>query len=443
MPGFIDSHTHLVSRGLELQYIDMDRCTSLDECLTMLREHRNSYDVVFASNWDESQWKSFKPTMLTRGILDRISRSKPVIMRRVCGHCAVVNTVALRKIPARWRIVDRKTGWLYEDAALFLNTIFKPDAAMETKAVKLACAEAVRRGITSIHEIGNLNRFSLLQHARNIGVLKIRVAFYVLVQEIEKIITARIRKGFGDPFLRFSGIKVFADGSIGAQTAALTRSYQGTRCRGKILVSKNRLKRIIRLAEQNDLQLMIHTIGDRTTAHVVSALDGIIRGKNELRHRLEHLECANRKEIARIARLNLIASMQPNFTRRWQQPGGMYEEYFGSGYTRLNLFRTIHAAGIKLVFGSDCMPMDPLYGIQGACEHPGLDGRISRSIAFKAYTSAGAFATYEERQKGQLKEGMNADLVILNHDPRSVKKIDSLQVMGTFVAGKQVFKRRS
>lgn len=443
MPGFIDSHTHLVSRGLELQYIDLSKCRSLNDCLTVLHEQRKNFDVVFASNWDESAWTSFKPAMLTRHVLDRISIRKPVLMRRVCGHCAVVNTCALKKIPKELTIIDRQRGWLYEDAALYLNSIFKPDAARERKAVELACAEAVRQGITSIHEIGNLNRFSLLQQARKSGALRLRVGFYVLVQEMKNIIDAHIESGFGDGFLRFAGIKIFMDGSIGAQTAAMTRPYQGSRSRGKLLTSIKSLRRIAHLAEQHRLQLMIHTIGDRTAKLVVSALDGIISTKNRLRHRLEHLELVNEPHINAIARLHLIASMQPNFAYRWQQPGGMYEEYLGMRYRKLNRFRTIQRSRIKLVFGSDCMPLDPLYGIQGACEHPISSERISRTQAFTAYTGAGAYATNEEHFKGKIKQGMAADLVVLNNDPRVVDRLDSLRVMRTIIAGKTVYQNKS
>ncbi|MBN2621178.1 amidohydrolase [candidate division WOR-3 bacterium] len=443
IPGFIDSHTHLVARGLELQHSDLGSCASLNECLQILDAHAADAAVVIGYNWDESMWRSFDRDTLDRKVLDRISRRKPIIMRRVCGHCAVVNTVALKKIPRHWHIVDRRTGWLFEDAALYLNDIFKPDPAMEFKAVDLGINAALRHGITSIHEIGDLDRFALLQRVQRTRGLRLRIAFYVLVYDMDKVIAARFVNGFGNEFLTFAGIKAFMDGSIGARTAGLFQPYQGTRTRGKILMTRRRLADIVQRAEHHDLPLMIHSIGDRTTARVLSVLQQYADRSNRLRHRLEHIEVLDQKTIDRIARLRLIASMQPNFVKRWQHPGGLYEHYMGTRYQQMNCFHAIRRAGVRLTFGSDCMPLGPLYGIQGACEHPFPCGRISRSLAFHLYTQAGAFATGDERAKGQLRKGMFADLVVLDKDPRTIKTLDRLKILMTIVGGKVVYTRRS
>jgi predicted amidohydrolase YtcJ len=443
IPGFIDSHTHLVARGLELQNIDFGSCSSLDECLTMLRSRHKDCKVINGSNWDESTWKSFQPYLLTRQVLDRISKTKPVIMRRVCGHCAVVNTAALRAIPAKLKIINWKTGWLYEDAALYLNDIFKPDKETELKAVKLGMTEAVRHGITSIHEIGDLKRLSLLQHAHRLGLLRTKIAFYVLLQDMHRIVAARFASGFGDDFLKFAGIKIFTDGSIGARTAAITESYKGTHQRGRILITSKRLASVVQNAERHRLQLMIHTIGDRATARVIEVLKKYMDPQNRLRHRLEHVEILDQRLIDAIARLDLIASMQPNFVKRWQHPGGMYERSLGQRYCRLNCFNTMYKSGVRLAFGSDCMPLGPLYGIAGACDHPFSCGRISRLLAFRMYTHAGAFATSEEKKKGRLAKGMTADLVVLNKDPRTIHDLDSLNILMTLTNGKIVFRARS
>lgn len=442
IPGFIDSHTHLVARGIELQSIDLGPCRSHEACLQIMHAHRMDDEVVIGYNWDESTWPSFDRAMLDRTVLDRISRHKPVIMRRICGHCAVVNTAALQKIPGHWRIVDRRTGWLFEDAALYLNDIFKDDQAMIIKAIELGTKEALRNGVTSIHEIGDLDRFSLLQRAQRTRGLRVRTAFYVLAYDMDKVIAARLVSGFGNEFLKFAGIKVFMDGSIGARTAALSQPYQGTRIRGKILMTRRRFAHIVQDAEHNDLPLMIHTIGDRTTAFVLAVLQQYADRSNRLRHRLEHVEVLDKKAINTIARLGLIASVQPNFVRRWQQPGGMYEQYYGPKYQQLNCFRTMHRAGVRLVFGSDCMPLGPLYGIQGACEHPLQCESVSRSLAFRLYTHAGAFATREEYDKGNLRKGMFADLVVLNKDPRTIKTLDHLEILMTMVNGKVMFTKR-
>ena len=99
-------------------------------------------------------------------------------MRRICGHFAVVNICALRSIPRHWRIIDRKKGHLFEDAALYLNDIFHPDQEMLKLAIKLGTREALRKGITSVHEITNPLRFRLLQHMNTNNELKLRFSIF-------------------------------------------------------------------------------------------------------------------------------------------------------------------------------------------------------------------------------------------------------------------------
>lgn len=445
IPGFIDSHTHLISLGIERQRINLEKCRSLNDCFEKLRSGlAKEKKIVFASNWDQSTWSSFKLENLNRHTLDRISREKPIIMRRICGHFAVVNSCGLNHISSKWHIVDRKNGYLYEDIALSLNDIFKPDDAMLLKAVRLGTSEALRKGITSVHEITNPRRLRLLQNIKTKRGLKLRFSVYILLKYFKDILNAGFTSGLGDDFLRFSGVKVFLDGSIGAKTAALTKPYARTRTYGKILITKQKLERIASAAKKHSIQLMIHTIGDRTTGQALEVLKKIsTRTRNPLRHRLEHLEILSHSLIREIAGLDLICSMQPNFARRWQKPGNMYEQYLGERYKTMNCFKQISDFGIKLVFGSDCMPLGPLFGIQGAIYHPFPCGRLKPESAFRSYTTEGAFATFDENRKGVIDEGFLADLVVFDKNPLTQTNIDRIKVLMTMVNGDIVYQRKS
>jgi predicted amidohydrolase YtcJ len=444
LPGFTDSHTHLVARGIELQRINLEKCRSLDDCLEKMRAgvHRDR-TTVFGSNWDETAWRSRDYCQLTRHTLDAISRTRPLIMRRVCGHFAVVNTYALKMIPRTWRIVDRKKGYLFEDVVLELDDIFKPSASMLSRAVDLGTAEALHAGITSVHEITKPRRFKLLQRAKARGKLKLRWACYMKSQYLDSVLAAGLARGLGDDFLKFCGIKIYLDGSFGARTAALTNPYVGTRNRGTLLFSKHELRNFAQIAQEHDLQLMIHAIGNRASAHVVDVLKQIIDKKNHLRHRIEHLEVADARTVQGMARLKLIASMQPNFTARWQQPGDMYERYLGDRYKKMNCYRQFADAGIKVIFGSDCMPLGPLYGLQGAVFHPFACGRCTPLQALKMYTRTPAYATFDEKKKGEIAEGMLADLVVLDKNPLMKRNHGRIRVLMTMVNGAVVYKRRA
>ena len=359
-------------------------------------------------------------------------------MRRVCGHYAVVNTPALRRIDKKWTIVDRQHGLLYEDVVLNLNDIFAPTDEMLEKALVLATRKALRLGITSAHEIGNPKRFRLLQkHQKNLNV---RFALYLTHRYHTSIVASGLRTGYGNDWLRFAGIKVYIDGAIGARTAALWNTYRRTRQRGRILFSAQRLERLVRSAEARGMQLMIHSIGNRSTDMILDVLEKNIPQSNPLRHRLEHLEMLGDSTIRAIGRRKIIASMQPNFVRRWQKPGGMYEKTIGSEYLTMNCFRSLIKARAKVVFGSDCMPLGPLYGMPGAISHPSKRCKLDIAEAFRLYTEAGAYATFEEKKKGKLEPGYLADLLVLNENPLDEKYLSKLRITSVMVGGRFVIK---
>jgi predicted amidohydrolase YtcJ len=436
IPGFIDAHTHLISHGIEMQRLNLGTCRSLDECLAKLTAQAKMRELIFASEWDENTWRVDERGKFNRKILDRISRTKPIIARRICGHFAVVNTAALRCISKKWKTVDHEHGFLYEDVALNLNDIFPPSERMLEKALSLATKKALNLGITSVHEIVNPRRLSLLQKHKN--HLKVRFAVYMTSQYYPYVAASGLRSGFGDEWLRFAGIKVFADGSIGARTAALRQPYANTRRRGNVLLTANTIREMTREAEDAGLQLMIHSIGDRASQTVIANMGKLVRSGNPLRHRLEHLEILDGEAVRNISRLGLIASMQPNFVRRWQAAGGMYSKLLGHRYERMNCFKALLKARAKVVFGSDCMPLGPVYGIKGALEHPARCCRLNIAEAFLLYTQSGAYLTFEEKTKGKIAPGFVADLVLLNKNPLEEKNLEHLRIQDVLVNGTSV-----
>jgi hypothetical protein len=144
--------------------------------------------------------------------------------------------------------------------------------------------------------------------------------------------------------------------------------------------------------------------------------------------------------IAIAERHNIALSMQPNFIGQWGQKGGMYERRLGKGRTSLmNPFRKIADAGVTLTFGSDCMPLDPLYGIRSAVDAPYACQRLKPIEALRAYTQSGALLSNESNIKGKISKGMLADLVVLSHDP--IKSLSRTKVDATVVDGTVVWER--
>jgi predicted amidohydrolase YtcJ len=273
--------------------------------------------------------------------------------------------------------------------------------------------------------------------------IRIRTALYAYWHVLDAVIEAGFHSGLGDNYLKFQGIKIFMDGSIGARTAAMIKPYPGTNNFGRLLVDKERLKKMIRKAEENSLQLIIHSLGDRATETVIRAFEDLKIKGGRLRHRIEHLEVVSDRQLERIARLGLVVSMQPNFTKRWQRPQGLYERYLGPGYRHMNPYRKVFAAGIPLVFGSDSMPMGPLYGIPGAIRHPDPLCRLDTAQAFRGYTERPAYAIFEEDRIGRIEPGMLCDLTVLDRDPLGASDPSLIKIENVIVDGKPAWTRKS
>jgi predicted amidohydrolase YtcJ len=133
--------------------------------------------------------------------------------------------------------------------------------------------------------------------------------------------------------------------------------------------------------------------------------------------------------------------MQPNFVHRWQNNGGMYHRILGKRYLRMNCFKSLLNAHAEVVFGSDCMPLGPLYGVKGAVWHPSNCGRLHIADAFRLYTEAGAYATFDEKKKGRINPGYFADLVFLNKNPLKEGNLNSLKVDAVMVNGSFAYRR--
>jgi len=160
-----------------------------------------------------------------------------------------------------------------------------------------------------------------------------------------------------------------------------------------------------------------------------------------LRHRIEHYELPDEDVLRQTKQAGLVASCQPNFIGQWSGPGDVYEDRLGSiRMARNNPYRRIARLGIPLCFGSDGMPYGPLYGIHWAVNGYFEDQRLSPEEAFRAYTAGGAYASFEEQQKGTLETGKLADFVVLEGDPfRNPETIDRCRVRETWIGGVRVF----
>ena len=443
LPGFFDAHLHFLQVGLDrVFYVDLSQAGSLSQALELLVRAGKARPGgwVVGRGWDESVWPERR--YLERLDLDRRLPNQPVVAMRVDGHLAVANTLALaRCLRPEGELVDRARGHLWEEAAEELLACAQPDRETLVEAAAAASRLAASLGITAVADMGGPQVLPTLQLAETRGLLRTRVFLYLPREELDRLAGLGIRRGFGSELVRIQGLKeVFVDGSIGARTAALTSPYADGEGQGELLLAREELATLLRGAERAGLQVAIHAIGDRAIEEAISACE-LARVSPGARHRIEHLELPTPAQLQRMRDLGLVASMQPNFAARWSGPGKLYETRLGRDRDAvIDPHAWVAEAKLPLAFGSDGMPIGPLFGLAGAINPPHPAQRLPWEAAFRAYTSGGAYAAFAEGELGKIAPGYLADLVVLSAGP-SQAPWEELQVDMTFLSGQLVYER--
>jgi predicted amidohydrolase YtcJ len=468
VPGFIDSHTHFLNMGLNYLRVDLSKVENLNQLYSEIRRQiirSTPGDWIFGIDFDETQWepKSNKRAP-TCAELDDISTEYPIILRRVCGHVAVANSVAIEEIDKyieqnglqdwQQKYLNYNTGVLLEDIPLSLNKIIKPSRQEKEEGLRKAINTAHMLGVTSIRDIVNLEALDQYQEFLNKNELKIRIAAYMKFEYFQEFIKDRAKYGqFGDDvYLSIKGVKIFLDGSMGAYTAALSKPYADNPAKyGTLIFTNSELAEQFEAVFKNKFQVMVHEIGDTAIDQLINVYTSfvtrsLVSTDGSSRNSVEHLEVVRPDQLVSLSKLRIIASMQPNFAGQWSRPGGMNEVRLGAERLLMcNAFQTVISNNNLLAFGSDCMPFNPIYGIHCAVNHPIASQRISAFEALKAYTIGSAYAAGDEKIKGSIEPGKFADLVVLSDDilaPEIAEKIQELQIEMTILGGEIVYDSR-
>ena len=447
-PGFCDAHLHLLSYGTQMvrqaNLVDSD---SVDDVLARLSDRAGRA----AEGW--IQGRGFDQEILrerrfpTRQELDRVSRTRPIIVSRVCGHAVVVNSAALALVSDAERAAgDGETGLYTEkDAWAFYRRIPALDEGEQEEAALLACRVALKTGITSVQTLLDTpDQMAAFARLRRKGQLPIRVTGMPPCAAVETLHAHGINTTFGDDWLRFGAAKLFADGSLGAQTALLAEPYDDKPGeRGIRIYDPADLKTKAADAQARGFQLAIHAIGDQAVRETLDALEHALDtgggGDNTFhRHRIEHASLLPPDLRERMAERQIVAVVQPQFVRSdtWT-PVRVGPERARYAYP----FQTMLRAGIPLALSSDC-PVEKLDAF--AClaaavgRHPwSPDETLTPAEALRAYCLGSAYAAHAEDRLGSLEAGKLADFVVLSDDLTHLGAdgIAHLQAEQVFVGG--------
>lgn len=403
LPGFIDSHVHLLFTGVGMKAAQLQGCRSAEEVAERMRS-APAGPWAHGFGFDDADF----PEPLT---WDHLPQDRPCIVERIDHHSAVINRKAARRYGLWSDGTGRVKGKAYLEALVRLYRTL-PD---KRDALRTAAQAALRRGVTTIHALEGGLGFShadlemVVEHADQVGP---RLIVYPQVGDVDYV------RSLG--LTRLGGC-LLLDGSLGSRTARLLEPYaDDPSATGLLYFEDDKLAGLMRKAERAGLQLAFHAIGDGAVAQAVRCYRTLESPRG---HRIEHCELATPQDLDAIARLGLQLGVQPQFEAEWGGPGRMYEQRLGaSRMVRTNPLRWYRQHGVVCGGGSDSdvTPLDPLLGIQAAVLHPHPDQRLSVDEALELFTLGSARIGLDDARVGSLKAGKQADLVVLQQDPRTV-----------------------
>jgi predicted amidohydrolase YtcJ len=480
MPGFNDAHMHLADAGLQKLNVDLVGVKTLDEFRERVRARVGKAapgEWILGGGWDETMWPV--KAMPSRWDLDEVSGDHPVFLDRVDGHLAVANTRALQlasvslasRDPQGGHIDRNESGeptGILRDTAQHAVRVVVPEPTLEKrrKGIEVALADLAEHGITSAQDYSpEWENFKIYEELEKSGTLTARISEWLPFDEpVEELTKKRESHPQSDLMLHTGMLKGFMDGSLGGHTAALLEPYaDDPKNSGLPRYDAAKLNEMAKERALAGFQLGFHAIGDRG---VQLALDAFSEAENaareqkvkaanggdDFRFRIEHAQVTTPAQIMRFKELKVIASMQPSHVltdMRWAQDR-LGAKRAATSYAWALLLNK----GVTLAFGTD-YPVElvtPFRGLYAAVTRKSEDGkqeyhpeqRLTMDQAIAAYTTGGAFAEFEEKEKGKLVPGMLADFVVLDRDvaAASLDKVLGTRVLRTVVGGETVWEAK-
>ncbi|MGB9867448.1 MAG: amidohydrolase [Bacillota bacterium] len=441
VPGFVDCHVHFGEFAMRFNTLDVWGM-GYEDVLNEVKQaaaKRPRGRWITGGGWDKNVWGL--GDFPSKEALDAVAPDHPVALMSKDGHSMWVNSCALaaaglcsesadppggeilRKLGSR-----EPSGILRENAIKLVQAVIpKPTQKELAEALRTAEKLANSLGITSIHVPEGPDVFGAIQLLRSSGELTLRVYMMLPGDYLDDMVQLGLRTGFGDEMIRLGPIKLFADGSLGSQTAFMLEPYEDSESFGVQVLTKDEMVKIIRRASNCGIAVAMHAIGDAANRNALDAFESALEFTRQwkLRHRIEHAQIVHPEDLPRFHKLSLIASVQPIHATADRYIADLY---WGARAKYAYPFRSLLSTGAKVCFGSDAPveSMDPLKGIYAAVtrkretEHESepwyADELVTVYDAVYAYTAGAAYASGEEETKGVLRPGMLADFVSLSHD---------------------------
>jgi len=482
IPGFIESHGHFGGVGGAQLQLNLMNVESWDKILMMVAEavsRAKPGEWIYGRGWHQEKWTS-RPVPNVEGFpthasLDKVSPNNPVLLTHASGHAAFANAKAMElsgirrptESPAGGEILrdanNDATGLLRERAqGLIKRGAGAPPPtpeetrARDRRALELASAEVLAKGITTFQDAGSdlatIDRMKAMVDEGKIGV-----RLWVMIRQANETIAPKLAQyrtvGYANGHLTVRAIKKSIDGALGPRGAWLLAPYSDRPSSSGLETTKvAEIEETARLAMANGFQLAVHAIGDRANRETLDIFERAFKAnpaKKDLRWRVEHAQHISAQDIPRFGRLGVIASMQgihctsdaPYVLERLGAQRAQEGAY---------VWQKLLKSGAIIANGTDAPveDVDPIASYYASVSRKLADGRVfygdqrmSRMEALKSYTLNAAYAGFEEENRGSLKPGKYADITVLSKDILKIPEdqIPTAKVSYTIVGGKVAY----
>jgi predicted amidohydrolase YtcJ len=466
-PGFIDTHVHLLWGSIWMGSAQLQEVKNKEDLKNVLAD--------FAENNKTDPWivgRGIRYSIVsTRGELDEMNADRPIYIGAFDGHTGWANIKALemagilqdgkRKMANGIILRDENglaTGELREADAMkaVLELVPVPDANRKRELLKLAIKEFNKTGITSVHNMnGDMEELMAYAALEDTGEMNMRVyvPYHVKPETTEEMLleAAEMAKVQMD-YVRGGAAKFFMDGVWESYTAFNVEPYADEPdVKVEPIFSLEHITRMASLCDKMGLQVAVHCCGDGAVRQALDGYEAIqqINGKRDGRHRVEHIEVCQPENMPRFKELGVIASMQTSHAPFSLEEDMVWTKRTGPQRWPISFpWRDLKNAGAHLSLGSDwtVAPFDPMINIYVALNRKKYaptdpDQRLTLEECILGYTRDAAYVEFMENEKGQIKEGYLADLVLFSHDIFEVnpEAITTAKPVMTMVDGRIVF----
>jgi predicted amidohydrolase YtcJ len=462
-PGLIDAHAHFYGYSQSLQRADLVGTKSWEEVLAKVisfsQEQREGW--IMGRGWDQNDW-AVKAYPSKEG-LDHVFPERPVLLQRVDGHAAIANSKALEIAGIKagdklnGGVIEVKngelTGLLIDNAVdLVTVRIPPPSSSQIAQAFDKAQANCFAAGLTTIDDCGlAYEQVELIDSLQKTGRLKMRL--YVMLSDVKKNYDYLLLKGrIKTEKLNVRSFKVYADGSLGSRGACLLEPYADKPGHvGFLLSSQAHFDSVARLLHEKGFQMCTHAIGDSGNRTMLNIYAKYLKGKNDLRWRIEHAQVVNERDFEMFGAYSIIPSVQPTHAT-----SDMYWAVDRIGTERAKgsyAYKKLLQENGWIPLGTDAPVEDisPLRTFYAAVFRKDREGHpeggfqagdaLSREEALKGMTIWAASANFEDGEKGSLETGKVADFIMLREDlmKANEQSILNMKVARTYLNGELVY----